>query len=309
LALGQRKNTAAVAVAYRRAVERTRSSLFPIAYPTWAVLGVIALLDGIGQGSIGFGYTLRSDARQFVGAWLPYFTADVDVAQLLLEQTGLILVVGLPGLLFVYLSSILLLWIGSHGQLMFVRAVAINRYNLKENWRATTEAAQSLFMFRLALASIAFVTLVVFVLISALFVRGEAIQTWDGGGAFTIVITLAGIGAVGAAIINSILRNLVAPIMYQLNLTCLDAVKVVWGITLRQPVTIGAFFLVHMIWMVLSWGLWIFSGCLTCGIGLIPGIHHALCGPFYVFDRLLSMYLLESFWPGEKFVAEGGKAA
>lgn len=274
-----------------RAVRRVRLTMFkPIWLYGWFVIGLIAFAGGLVQGPSGFPYALNEDARSLVWGWLPISEADEVVAEFLMVQSGLRLVFTLPSLFGVYLLSLILLWFGSRAQLAFVNMAATNDFGIMRSLHSTVLAGRSLFMFRLGFATLAFVALTFAILSSSVIVMdGEK----SDQAMMNILGPVAAAGGSIALILNVLLRNLVAPVMWRYEVGCTAAIAMVFRATKAKPLPVIVFIGVKGIWSVVIWVVWIVTGVLTCFLGFIPIVHHAICAPLYMFDRLYSMYVLE----------------
>lgn len=287
--------------ALRRACRQSRALLVrPISVAAWLLIGVMAMLEAAAQGPAGFSYALASDARGFVAIWTPLNDDLMAVSALIMEQSGLFVLVSMPLLLFFFFVTVFLLWLGSHMQMAFLSAASAGSYRIGRHWAATSEDGHSLFLFRLTLAVLAFLVLVVLILISSLFV-GDAREA--GGGlpaAFQPVAQFLSWGGAAMAFLNAVLRNLCAPIMFRLKLSCLDSVRMLGALVMRYPKQLLLYAGIRLAWLALIWILWIVGGVGTCLIGFLPGVHHALFAPVYLFDRLFSLYLIDTVWPQEE---------
>lgn len=296
--------------AMRRAYAQSRLLMSrPVAVSAWLFVGIMAMLEGAAQGPAGFGYALASDARNFVAIWVPMNDDLMAVSALIMEQSGLFVLVSMPLLLFFFFVTVFLLWLGSHMQMAFLSAASAGSYRIGRHWAATSEDGHSLFLFRLTLAVIAFLVLVVLILVSSLFV-GEAPE--PGGGlpaAFRPVAAFLSWGGVAMALLNAVLRNLCAPIMFRLKVSCMDSIGILGSLARRYPKALLAYAGVRLLWLGLVWVLWIAGGVGTCFIGFLPGVHHALFAPVYLFDRLFSLYLIDTVWPQDEAALAPADAA
>jgi len=282
----------------KRAFRRTRTAFHPFWMWQWFVIGIVAFFDGWGLQLFRIGSLMQPDMRDYVQGYLPISDEYQVVAEFLLEQSGLQAVILLPSALIGFIFLCAFMWVATHAQLMFVFVMATNRYDFRQAWRETSQSSWDLFLFRLLVAVIAFIATVTLVLFATIF-AGPAQQSENIYGMITPVLATG--GAV-LALVNSMLRNIVAPLMWRFGLTAVEAIVLTVKLGIANPIQAIAFLVIHVLWFASTWLFWILGGCLTCLIGLIPGFHEVVCAPVYAFDRLFSLYVLESAWPEARFV-------
>lgn len=284
----------------KSAIEKVRTILFnPVWIYAWLVIGVFVFMDSFALGPSGFSYALNEDARSLIWSWVPVAEADRIIAEFLLVQSGLRLVFALPSLFLVYLLSVLLLWIGSRAQVAFITLLSSDDWAAARAFHDSAPAGRSLFMFRLAFATLAFVALT-FAILSTSIIIDDA----DGGDVAVVnfLYPVASIGAGAAFALNLLLRNLVAPVMCRFEINCVAALNLVIRLIIAHPIPFIVFASVKIAWTAVVWAAWIMAGCMTCFIGLLPVVHHALCAPLYAFDRLYSMHLIDVLLEDEGFL-------
>jgi hypothetical protein len=202
--------------------------------------------------------------------------------------------------LFICLG-ILFIWLRSRGTMMLIRAVALDDPQIGVNWHESRETGFSLFLFRLVIGGLAFLAFILFFAAAALGVLNEAAQrTQEIWPYIANLLPLIIVGiCLGLAfwLVEILLRNFVAPLMYRSNLNCLSAWRefstLCQGNVLKIVAFIALRFLYHIPFVILAF----LAGCFTCCIGFLPVVHHTLFAPFYVFDRAYSLYVIESIGP------------
>ena len=289
-----------------RAIQHAKRVLFrPFDMGKWLSFGVIVFLEVLLQGGGGFNFNLPSNRSSGSGA---------DVGEIVraghdwvVAHLAVILMIGIPLLVFAFAFGIVMLWLRSHGQVMLIRAVAENDARIGENWRETRAAAWSLFLFRLVLNLISFTCVVLALAIGVVLVLGIASRGGASAWHFVMgLLPLLGVGltlALVLTLIQTLLRNFVSPLMVHLDLPCLAAWSKLREIARGNLLRIALFILIRFVYLIAFGIAALLVGCLTCCIGFLPVIHQALFAPFYVFDRAYSLYVLESAGPDLRIIS------
>jgi len=278
--------------ALQAAIDRARRMLFePFDIERWLHFGILAFLDVFlaGGGATRFGSNVSSNSQG--GKPAP----DLDhLADWIGQNIGPIALIAVP-LIFVGLAiHVALLYVGCRGQLMFVRAVAMDGGQIGDHWGAVKRPATSLFFFRLVLLG---VFLAIALAISAFALIAFAIlgEVPSGEALLFTLVPFALVFffvALCMGLVHLMLRSFVAPLMWAHGLTCVEAWGVFWPIARKNALPLAGFVVVKIAYSVCFAVATMFVGCLTCCIGLLPVVHHAIFAPFYVFDRAFSMELL-----------------
>ncbi len=288
---------------------RTKRVLFqPFDVGAWLSFGVIFFLQSLSEGGAGYSYrgSTRSSSRggtfgvgnlkdlvDSARTWLADNAATVIAVGAVLAVVGLAL-------------GLVVLWLGTRGQMMAIRAVATGRPAIGEHWRATQKAGWSLFELQLVLGVVGFV---LWAPLLALAVY-RFVDLVDGGitdeGA--LVLAMVPFGVVGLALaavfgaLQSLIRNFVAPMMLRFDL----APGAAWT-RLRQlaPGSAGAIALFLLIRFGLGLGVSVVGTALvfcTCCIGALPVLQQTLLAPWYVFERAYGLHVLDSIGPDMKML-------
>jgi hypothetical protein len=214
---------------------------------------------------------------------------------------GIILVIGL---------LILLTWLRSRGQFMFIDGVVYNRGAVKEPWRRLRVLGNSLFGFNLVFAAItvgamATIGAIGFAIawpdIHANEFRGAALVGLLVGIALILPTSLA------ILIVSLLLDEFVVPTMYLRG----ERVMTAWATVRREILqdntwTIVLFFLMRL---VLSLGigvLAIIATCATCCLVALPYIGSVILLPLSVFMRAYTLHFLEQFGDPWRFFPDEG---
>lgn len=288
-----------------RAIERTRTILFrPFDLGKWFVLGFCAFLAQLGEGGWGGngggnvssghpGGGLQQTPREAFQEATHWIGANLYwLLPLALAVVAVIVAIG-----------VLLAWLSSRGKFMFLAGVARNRAAVVAPWREFKTLANSLFWFRL-LFGIAWRAVLLLIFVLGVLIAWPDIDAWRFGkfAVVAIVVTLALALPTGliAAVLGSILSNLVVPVMYLRRIRVLAA----WGAVIRELVAenLGSVilflimrFLLGMVTGVLVLVAIICTCCLACCVLMIPYIGVVALLPLIVFMQCYSLYFIEQF--------------
>ena len=293
------------------ALAHTKFVLFqPFDFMTWLSFGVIVFIATLFQGGGGGGGGFNSAGLQGTRSqtlpwdWDEPPNPDALVrsgVEWVTDHLGIITLLGASALLIGVAFAVLLAWLRSRGQMMFIRAVALNDPRIGENWRQTGPRAWSLFLFQLAFMAAQFV-------IGAALLAGAAAavvyQANKGEGALMAYVWgllpwLLIMMPLGLAcwLVQVLLRCFVAPIMLHLDQPCLAAWDIFFPIARTNVGPLLLFLLFRVGYTVLFAMITMLAGCLTCCIGFLPVVNQTLTAPLHVFDRSFSLYVLGSLGP------------
>lgn len=277
------------------AIAHTRRILFePFSAKKWFVLGFSAFLAELGGGGSyrftgnPFDHSSRGRGPDFslVTAWI---------------TEHLVLVIALGVLLFLFLLafSVLLLWLSSRGQFMFLDGVARNRAEIVEPWSRFQQLGDHLFRFRLMLMLAALALFIVCGGLGGLIALPDIHARVFGAAAITGLVAAGGLlllGAIAIAIIGFLLHDFVVPIMYQRNLSTSAA----WAM-LRQDILpgnrwrfVGFYLMTFLLWIPAAI-LILLGCCLTCCMALVPYLSSVVFLPIFVFFRCYTLGFLAQF--------------
>ncbi len=285
------------------AIQHTRQMLFePFEFERWLMFGVIAFLDvalaggGLAQTGGRFSFPGGQDSRSTASS------SDMQHAMEWIGQHfGTIILVAVPLVLIVLAIHIALLYVGCRGQVMFVRAVALNGGRIGEHWSAVKDAAFSLFAFRLVLLAIGFTSMLVILALAVIVVLAQGgIQSGEALLVTAIPFVLVFLAfVITFGLIHLFLRSFVVPLMWARDLRCVQAWHVFLGIARDNVGPLLLYVIIKIAYGIGFAFVTLLAGCLTCCIGWIPVIHHVLFAPYYVFDRAFSMEMLASTGRGD----------
>ena len=278
----------------------------PFQIGKWFTLGFCAWLAYLGQGGFRVNVPGRGPGGfggpGGHGGGGPGFEPVFDWVN---EHMALVVLLAILFVAVVVAISLLVLWLSSRGQFMFLDGVARNRSAVVEPWRRFRELANSLFWFRVVLGLIG---LAGFIVIGGL---GAAIASPDiaarefGGMAIAGIVTgvlLFIVFAIVMAVIVALVRDFVVPVMYLRDVKALYA----WRI-FRYEVARGYFwnfvlfylmaFLLGLAIAIMALIAMVATCCIGACIAAIPYIGTVLLLPIFVFMRCYSLCFLRQFGP------------
>lgn len=284
---------------FQPAMDRTKQLLFQrFDIGVWFSFGLIIFLEMLATGGGGSGVNFPSTGSG----------NDVNLDQTrqwVMEYLPIILAVTAAVFVFAFALTLLLQWLGSRGTMMFIRATATGDHGIGNNWRATRRTGNSLFMFRLALMAIGFCAMLLLTAIALVIFLGSAVtELWGLLVALLPVIALAILMAFAFAIVQSVVRNFVAPVMYHEDLRIGEAWREIKPFLGANIGPIALFMVYKIVFSFLIGFVALLVGCLTCCIGALPVIGQTILSPLYIFDRSLSLYMIQSANPRYVFIVE-----
>jgi hypothetical protein len=283
-----------------RAWDRMRLALFrPFDLHKWFVVGFTAFLAGLADGHQGSGGSR--------GHWETNFKDVLDFPHKawiwLADHPGWFVAIVFVAIL-VFVLGIVLLWLSSRGQFMFLDNVVHNKAEIAKPWNEYRKEGDSLFLWRLVFHLIG---LAAFVLFAVLFFI-SATRIYEENRIQPIpVLWIAGMAAAFLALIVVLgyiamfLKDFVVPIMAK------NRVSATRGWALFMPLFrehAGSFLLYGLIVFALVVAFIVFvviAGLVTCCIGwfllVIPYIGTVVTLPFWYGLRAFSLEFLAQFGP------------
>jgi len=275
------------------AIDRARRSLFPFRFERWLALGFVAFLDQCGRGgghtfnvpSPGSGTGTRSGAPDLGRAteWLG-------------SHVGLVVAIAAIVLALIVALTALVLWVNSRGIFMYLDDVASGRADVARPWREHAERAQSLFAWRFVIGIATLLAVGLLLGLSGLLALAYAKGRLAGGVALAlgilVILPVFLVVVVATSLVSLGLRDFVAPLQWQLGVSCGPAARVLWALVRAHP---GAFALYVGLKMAFAVGAAIVvlaAGCLTCCCGFLPVVSQTLLQPLFYFERSWSLVFL-----------------
>lgn len=304
--------------------ETMKRALFrPFNIGTWFSFGFVFFLQACAEGGGTGGFNLPSGtgnsnrhpsgggdgADDLAGLAHGLLAHSVDPLRGLFADPGLIIIIVAIACVLAVPLVLLTMWLGTRGQMMAIRSVAIGRANVGELWNATRGAASSLFKFQLAMIGL---SLLVFVPI----VGGGAAMTVPAirSGAsiesvlpvILVLALVAVLAIVPFAIVGAMARNFVAPIMLKHGLTAREGWKRFWAVGRDHVGSIIVFFVLRLVVGFGAGIVGLIAGLFTCCLGFLPILHTTLMAPYLVFERAWTLEVLASMSPDFDLRGQGG---
>ena len=250
----------------------------------WFWLGVIIFMDFLGHG-LGTQLLLNGQRQSLDQlTQLLRMSTDNPITSILLGV--IVLPIALSFVLFI-------IWVGSRGQVMFVRAVQERNLRVSELWLRSAPYSNYLFRFTVGFNGAFFVlSLAIFLLLFA-----QSLTLSDGGRLvfWSMLQTMYPIYMLGAPLglifwlVNTFLRDMVLPLMLKNDMTCMEAWARFTDLVREAPLTIG----IYLVARVVLAGFTMVVGIAFFCVGLIPVVAQIALAPLLVFDRALSIQVLE----------------
>jgi hypothetical protein len=277
--------------AAREAYHHTVKSLFPFRFEAWLVLGLVAFLEECGRGGMGGavpggpGNDVPLGKTPFpeIGGWLSSHVALLMAG----AAVALLVMMGLVALA---------LWIGSRATFVYVDDVAHGRAELVRPWREHAAHASSYFAWRLALALVLVVAVLVLLGLGLLAALGltEREAPWHVAAAVALVafIPVFLVILLGSGVLSLALRDFVAPLQVQQDLTCRRAAELLVVLVRNHPMVFFVYVVLKVVFGVLRGTLLLAAACATCCCILIPVVTQTFLQPLFFFERAWSLCLL-----------------
>ncbi len=282
------------------AINRVKLILFsPFDIGKWFVIGFCAFLAYLGKGGGGSG-----PQANFQGGNKEEFRQAFNAAKDFIVTNAYWIV---PLVIFLVVLGIVLwivfTWLSSRGRFMFLHCVAGNKAEVKIPWAKYRAHANSLFAFRIVLALIGFVVIllpVIFmVLLIMTMVSAGAPAVWPILGVVFLVLCII-ILSICFGVIEKFTMDFVVPTMFLQT----ESVRAAWREFLTVLSVNKARFLLYILFQIvigMAIGIIVLTGmcctCCFCCLALIPYISTVLLLPVLVFERSYSLYYLQQYGP------------
>ncbi len=275
------------------AIDRVKLMLFnPFDFEKWFAIGFCAWLATFGQGGGGGGgnFGNRYDGGSpFHGE----FT----------EHLPLIIGIGSAIAIVVLAIVVVIIWLSSRGQFMYLHCVAENKAEVKIPWHKYRRQANSLFLFRLIVLVL---SLVCFAILAGVMIMLFVISRQSYSRAVFIFITifsklLAIPLVIVFALIHKFTKDFVVPVMYLRNCTCVNAWREFLTLLGNNKGMFALYILFQIAIAMAISSIIMAAVCVTCCIAgcfmAIPYLGTVLLLPVFVFKRSYSLYYLKQHGP------------
>jgi hypothetical protein len=290
------------------AIEHARRLLFqPFALGTWFPIGFCAWLAGLGQAQ----YTWMNPQPLFRGgqgprppSWQGASESWERVRDEVMRNLYWVLPLAAVLACLIAVFCLVLVWLNSRGDFMFLHCVALGRAEVGVPWRQHARKARSLFLFRLALGLIAAVLMLLLLATIVVFV----VQIVRQGAtllASLLPILAAGLALVvigiGFGVVAKLTRDFVVPIMFLRDGTCREAWSELLGL-FAGSFHLLIIYLLFQIVLALAIGMIVLvaviaSCCIAGCLLVLPYVGTVLLLPVLVFQRAYSVYYLAQLGP------------
>jgi hypothetical protein len=286
------------------AIERVKTVLFrPFSLERWLVIGFCAWLAYLGQRGGGGG---GGGGGPHGGGGAP---PDIqrglgDAKEFLMDNLYWIAPTAILVLVVVIGLMLVIAWLRSRGQFMFLYCVAQNKAEVKNPWRQFRAHGNSLFAFRVVVGIIVFVVMAVLLGLGGMvFYTSWTRSDFNAASIIAMVVcgTLAIAAGIAAALVGKFTKDFVVPIMYLHTPSAVQG----WHILLDLFSLNKARFLVYLLFQIVILlaisSIVIAAICVTCCCALcilaIPYVGTVLMLPLLVFQQAYVLYYLAQYGP------------
>jgi len=217
-----------------------------------------------------------------------------------LPETGVIVIILAIACVIAIPLVIVMMWLGTRGQMMAIRSVAGGQAGIGEQWNATRDAGSMLFKWNMAMTGISLVLFAPLVVIGGLSILPVM---RDGARIESVLPVMLGIGAVALLfmlpffVMGAMARNFVAPIMLKHGVGARDGWKRFWAVGRNHIGSIVFFYVMRVLVSIGAGIVGVVASLLTCCLGFLPVLHQTLMAPYYVFERAWVLEVLASMSP------------
>lgn len=267
----------------------------------WLTIGFCAWLAQLGHAQAGIHYNSKLQ-----GPILPNIQHVFEQAR---HYFSLHLLWMLPLAAFVLLVilaiAVLILWLSSRGQFMFVHCIALERAEVELPWKEYRREAHSLFLFRLIVSIVFFVIAAPFAG-SFLFLLLPMLPQYAAMTVIKVLILvvlalLSIVFALAGLLIGKLTRDFVVPIQFARRCDCIEAWRILLNLLGSNPVD----FLLYLLFQVVLWigigvalfALTLMTCCVAGCLFAVPYLGTVLLLPIDSFQRAFSMHWLAQFGP------------
>jgi hypothetical protein len=287
-----------------QAIERVKVMLFrPFDPSKWFTIAFCAWLAGLGSRGFSFNYGGGSSHRSGSGGGNAREVFE-QAQRFVMNNLFWILPLVVALVLLALAAGVVLLWLRSRGQFMFLHCVALNKAEIDVPWRKFAAEGNSLFVFRLVLGLVWMIPMLPFVIVTVLLVIRMIKR---GAPDMHIILPLIGVGlmllALGVVffVIGKLTIDFVVPIMFLRRCKCLAG----WKEFRRLLSTHVVRFVVYLLFQIvlgLAIGVTVLTAIIaTCCIAgclmVMPYLGAVVLLPVLVFKRSYSLHYLAQYGP------------
>jgi len=283
------------------AIERVKQMLFkPFDLARWFNIGFCAWLAYLFSGGFPNPYRGRDHGGIHPGEVVG------QAKEFVLNNIVWVLPLIIGGGVLIIALALVMAWIRSRGEFMFLHCVAMNKDEVKSPWHKFREHANSLFLFRIVLGIIGAVITSMLVLPIILLIVLIMAKSGDGLNlmflaSIILLVLLLFVAVICLILVRKFTIDFVVPIMFLRTTSCVEG----WREFLQLlGGSKGAFALYVLFQMVIGMAVSVIviaaiciTCCCACCIMMIPYLGTVLFLPILVFARAYSAYYLRQFGP------------
>jgi hypothetical protein len=302
--------------AFDSAWERMHVILFrPFDFGKWCAIGLSAFLAGLLEGGNGFNSSFQgnfnndsfnagssSSSGSDTTTQFDFHKVFSSIYQAFAGWEGwliVLLVIVIFG--FVICLSLLIYWLGSRGEFMFLDNIVRNRASIAWPWQYYARQANSLFgfyLFFLACSFAIFLPLIALMIVACI----PAFQghRWPEGGEIVALIVLGLLYLVFAIVLGVVLfvfREFGVPLMFRQGLLARPAFWEVLGLVRQHPGSVAVFVLLRIAIFIGVAVISVILCCFTCCLYIIPYVGTVMLLPVLIFVRCFTLDCLAQFGP------------
>jgi hypothetical protein len=287
------------------ALERVKLLLFrPFDLGRWFTIGFCAWLAGIGRAGYSFNFNTGPARRPSSGSGVNLHEVLERARDYVMDHLVWILPLAAALVVVLLAVGVVLTWLRSRGNFMFLHCIALNKAEVAIPWRKFAREGDSLFRFRLVMELVWVLwALPIAVLMIMVILRMLHQGQIDASG----LVTLLPLGLIFVAlgivffVIGKLTSDFVAPIMFLRGGTCRAAWMEFLGL-LSIHVPDFIIYLLFQIVIALATGAVVLVAIVaTCCIAgclmVIPYLGTVLLLPVTVFKRSYSLHYLAQYGP------------
>jgi hypothetical protein len=275
------------------AIERARRSLFPFRFERWLALGFVAFLDQCGRGGAPNVPSPGGGTGAGPGSGRPDFGRATEW---LGSHVGLVVVIAAFVLTLIVVLTAVVLWVNSRGIFMYLDDVATGRADVKRPWREHAERAQSLFAWRFVIGITTLLAAGVLLglagLLALAYAKGRLAGALALAVGLLVLLPVFLVLLVATSLVSLGLRDFVAPLQWQLGVSCGPAARVLWRLVRAHPGAFALYVGLRIAFAVAAAMIVLAAGCFTCCCGFLPVVSQTLLQPLYYFERSWSLVFL-----------------
>ena len=283
------------------AIKRVKQMLFkPFDLARWFNIGFCAWLAYLFSGGFPNFYRGQHDGGIHPGAVLG------QAKEFVLNNIVWVLPLIIGGGVLIIALALVVAWIRSRGEFMFLHCVAMNKDEVESPWHKFREHANSLFLFRIVLGIIGVVVTGMFILPIILLIVLVAAKSGDGlnlmlVASIVLLVLLFFVVIICLMLVRKFTIDFVVPIMFLRTTSCVEGWREFLQLLGGRK---GAFALYVLFQIVIAMAISVIviaaiclTCCCACCVMMIPYLGTVLLLPILVFERAYSVYYLRQFGP------------